>query len=243
MEKATAETIPLSLPEIKELRMEPGRKGACMHINKSTSNAHTHTHTCTRVRPSHQGARWAQAGEDPNHSPPLVWHKKLNWEQLTHSSVVSEITSAVICCDTTSRFGWMRWDQGSVTLHTKKRRHPQWSSRSLICVICWFLSCDCVTCSDSLESVSRRGAGSEGNCTVQPATKTHLKHFRLHKNETETWEEQEIAEDRERQQREEVVLCSCLWVPRTCAHKVIYHWQVNDRQFCSSLWWKRRDSS
>lgn len=36
MEKASAEMIPLSLPEIKELWMGLGRRGACMHTKKNT---------------------------------------------------------------------------------------------------------------------------------------------------------------------------------------------------------------
>lgn len=59
MEQASAEMIPHTRPEIKELWMGPGRRGACMHTNKTTpaqsqmfliSHAHTNVYTGLRIK-------------------------------------------------------------------------------------------------------------------------------------------------------------------------------------------------
>lgn len=56
--KGICKMIPPTLPEIKELWMGPGRRGACMHTNKSTPAQPqmlmiSHTHTDTHIQDLH----------------------------------------------------------------------------------------------------------------------------------------------------------------------------------------------
>lgn len=115
MEQASAEMIPPTRPEIKELWMKPGRRGVCMHTNKSTpaqpqtfmiSHTRTNMYTSLHIK-EHVQLKLGLIQVIPHHLYSTRCYKPRAACIVIDPSVAWKIISAVIYCDTTSGFGWM----------------------------------------------------------------------------------------------------------------------------------------
>lgn len=236
MEKATAETIPLSLPEIKELRMGPGRRGTCMHINKSTSNARTHAHTCEAIT-SRSTLSTSWRGSKSFSATCMTQEAELR----TAHTLISGVWNHVGC--------YLLWHNIQIwvdALRPRERPPAHQETETSPVILSLFNLCNLLISLLWLCDMFRlvrvsvtEGSWERGKLYSPTSNKDTSQTFQA----PQEWDGDMRGAGDSRGQREEVVLCSCLWVPRTCAHKVTYHWQLKDRQFCSSLWQKRRDSS